>query len=129
MTFVSKIPAKLAMLLLALALAMSATTHSVGAREETSGRVGTSWVIELEGNPSTGYRWRLNQKESENPSIVKVEDLGYGEAKSKLIGAPAPYHFRLTGLSPGLAKLRFEYVRPWEGKPEKTKDVWVRVKN
>jgi len=36
-------------------------------------------------------------------------------------------HFRLTGLSAGFAKLHFEYVQPWVGKPAKTEDLWVRV--
>ncbi len=90
-------------------------------------RVGASWVVELQGNPSTGYKWRLDQAGSENPSIVKVDDLGYGEAKTKLLGAPAAQRFRLTGLSAGFAKLHFEYVQPWVGKPAKSEDVWVRV--
>jgi len=126
----SRLPAKFAMLLLALPLALSAGSQGAATRAQKSVRVGTSWVIEMQGNPSTGYKWRLDQAGSENPSIVKVEDLGYGAAKTegkKLLGAPAPQHFRLTGLSAGFAKLHFEYVQPWVGKPAKTEDVWVRV--
>jgi inhibitor of cysteine peptidase len=124
----SRLPAKLAMLLFVLPFALSASAPGVAAHEQKSVRAGTSWVIEMEGNPSTGYKWRLNQAGSENPSIVKVEDLGYGEPKGKkLMGAPAPQRFRLTGISPGFAKLHFEYVQPWVGKPDRTEDVWVHV--
>jgi inhibitor of cysteine peptidase len=126
----SRVPAKLAMLVLALPLALSAGPQGGAAREQKSVRAGTSWVVEMQGNPSTGYKWRLDQAGSENPSIVKVEDLGYGEAKTegkKLLGAPAPQRFRLTGLSAGFAKLHFEYVQPWVGKPAKTEDIWVHV--
>ena len=125
MTFASKFHGKLAALLFGVLAIASA---GVAAREEKSLRVGTSWVMEMEGNPSTGYKWRLDAAGSENPSIVKVEDLGYGEPKGKkLMGAPAPQRFRLTGVSAGFAKLHFEYVQPWVGKPEESEDVWVRV--
>jgi Predicted secreted protein len=126
--FLPKISAGLCAALLALCLAFS--VGSAECNEQKSVRAGTSYVLELGGNPSTGYRWRLNQGSSENLAIVKVEDLGYGEAKSsgkKLLGAPAPYRFRITGLSPGFAKLAFEYVQPWVGKPAKTEQHEVHV--
>ncbi len=124
MTFANKLSLTLATLVLAVC---SPPASALAAREAKSLRVGTSWVVEMQGNPSTGYKWRLDPAGSENASIVKVEDLGYGEAKSKLLGAPAPQRFRLTGLSAGFAKLHFEYVQPWVGKPAKTEDIWVRV--
>lgn len=117
MTFANKLSLTLATLVLAAFLGSSV---SLTARETKSLRIGTSWVVEMQGNPSTGYKWRLDPAGSENPSIVKVEDLGYGEAKGKLLGAPTPQRFRLTGLSAGFAKLHFEYVQPWVGKPAKT---------
>jgi len=91
---------------------------------------GASYIFELEGNPFVGYRWRLNPRASENLAIVMVEDLGYGEGKSigkKLIGAPAPYRFRITALTPGFARLYFEYVHPWVGKSIKIETLGVRV--
>lgn len=111
-------------------LLMLAPAASGAVAAERTLSPGASFVFKLGGNPSTGYRWRLNAGASENPAIVKVEDLGYGEGKSsgkKLIGAPAPYRFRITGVSPGFAKLHFEYVQPWVGKPIRTEDLGVRV--
>jgi predicted secreted protein len=125
--------ASLASLLFVLPLAFSLSPQGAAARDQKSVRVGTSWVIELKGNPSTGYKWRLNEGSSENLAIVKVEDLGYGESSGSskkghvMVGAPAPYRFRITGLSAGFAKLHFEYVRPWVGSPTKTEDVWVHI--
>ena len=124
MTFANKLSLTLATLVLAVLLASGT---GLGAREVKSLRVGASWVVEMQGNPSTGYKWRLDPAGSENVSIVKVEDLGYGEGKGKLLGAPASQRFRLTGLSAGFAKLHFEYVQPWVGKPAKTEDISVRV--
>jgi len=95
---------------------------------------GASYVFELGGNPSTGYKWRLNEGASENIAIVKVEDLGYGKSSGRsksghvIVGAPAPYRFGITGLAPGSARLHFEYLRPWVGTPTKTEDLRVRVK-
>jgi len=124
MTFAKKFPLTRATLVLAV---MIASGVGLAAHEAKSLRVGTSWVVEMQGNPSTGYEWRLDQAGSENASIVKVEDLGYGEGKGKLLGAPASQRFRLTGLSAGFAKLHFEYVQPWVGKSAKTEDISVRV--
>ena len=126
----SRLPATLALLLIVVLFVFSLAPRAVAARDEKSVRVGESWVIELQGNPSTGYKWRLNEGASENLAIVKVEDLGYGEpapSDKKLVGRPAPYRFRLTTLLPGSARLHFEYVQPWVGKPEETEDIWVRV--
>ncbi len=125
---------------LAVALLIIGTQVSSGfaldkaaARDERSISKGSSWEFQIQGNPSTGYVWRLNEAKSENLAILKVDDLGYGQPqakdKKKLIGRPAPYRFHITGLSSGFAKLHFEYVRPWIGKPEKTEVLWVRVED
>lgn len=127
MIFAAKFDSRYVALLLGLLLAAGMPSKSIAGREERSVKAGSSWEFQIEGNPSTGYIWRLNEGESENPAIVKVEDLGYGEPETKLLGAPAPYRFRITGLTPGFAKLHFEYLRPWIGKPDKTEDLWVRV--
>jgi predicted secreted protein len=100
------------------------------ARSERSINKGSSWEFHIQGNPSTGYVWRLNKGKSENLAIVKVEDLGYGAPEAqgkKKLGRPAPYRFRITGLSPGFAKLHFEYLRPWVGDPKNTEDLWARI--
>ena len=123
----SRTPATLASLLFVVLLVISLAPLAVAARDQKSVRAGTSWVFPIGGNPSTGYVWRLNKAGSENLAIVKVEDLGYGEGGKKRLGAPASYRFRITGLAPGFARLHFEYVRPWVGKPSKTEDLWVRV--
>ena len=127
MTVAPSFPVKLAPLFCALLLAASAC---IAAPETKSVRVGESWVTEFEGNPSTGYKWRLDEGGSENLSSVKVVDLGYGEpppSDKQLVGRPAPYRFRIISVAPGFAKLHFEYVQPWVGQPEQTNDVWVRV--
>ena len=72
MNFAAKLSVKLAVVLVALLLASSA---GAAARQQKSVRTGESWVVEMQGNPSTGYKWRLDAAASADPSIVKVEDL------------------------------------------------------
>jgi predicted secreted protein len=121
----------LTLLMLGMLLPSGAVLDRASAAEQRYG-VGAAWDFQIEGNPSSGYVWRLDQAGSENLAIVKVEDLGYGppeaaEGKEKWVGRPAPYRFRITGLAPGSAKLHFAYVRPWEGEPNKSEDLWVRI--
>ena len=118
--------------LLAVAVAVCACGYAASGAsgEPLSLRVGDSSAIEFEGNPSTGYRWRLDEAGSENPAIVAVVDLGYGASSStgkKLIGAPEIQRFRITGLKAGSARLRFEYLQPWVGTPAKVEDIRIRV--
>jgi inhibitor of cysteine peptidase len=127
MKLAANVPATLSAALVAICLIFGGCLE---AQEQKSGRVGEIWVIEFEGNPSTGYKWRVDEAASENLSCVKLLDLGYGKpppSDQKLVGRPAPYRFRIVGVSPGFTKLHFEYVQPWVGKPEETEDVWVRV--
>lgn len=118
--------------LLAAAVAGCAFGYTVlgASGEPLSLRVGHSATVEFEGNPSTGYRWRLDEAGSENPAIVAVVDLGYGASSSKgkkLIGAPEMQRFRITGLKAGSARLRFQYLQPWVGTPAEVDDVRVHV--
>jgi inhibitor of cysteine peptidase len=102
------------------------------AAETTDLARGASFTLELPGNPSTGYRWRLDAAKSENASIVTIEDLGYVKSdpppgEKRRMGAPASYRFRITGVSQGTAKLVFEYVQPWVGKPARLEEHTVQV--
>jgi predicted secreted protein len=94
--------------------------------------VGATAVIELPGNPSTGYVWQFDPAQSANASIVRIEDLGYAKPEAvpgekARVGAPASYRFRITGLADATAELVFEYVQPWVGKPAHTERQTVYV--
>ena len=116
----------------ALSIAVVQFAPAAGAAEaERTGAVGDSYVIELDGNPSTGYRWKLNEAKSENLRILRIDDLGYRAAEKPagklIVGAPAPYQFRVTLLASGSATIAFEYLRPWEGQPVKSFTQRVQV--
>jgi inhibitor of cysteine peptidase len=91
--------------------------------------VGTSYMFTLDGNPGTGFKWILNEQASSGIEFVNVESLGYQEPTKtgkKLIGAPAPFAFRITCLSAGFAHLIFDYVPPGGGAAGQTHETWAR---
>ena len=91
-------------------------------------RLGNSWEFLLEGNPSTGYRWQLNQSQSSGLGLLKIESLGYMSAQSKpgMVGAPAPFAFRITCIKAGSARLIFDYVPPARKGSNEQHEAWVR---
>lgn len=95
----------------------------IDARAQHVLRVGESWAFELEGNPSTGYQWRVNHATSTGLGLISLESLGYTRShktKPRKVGAPVPFKFRITGLNPGRTRLVLHYLRPWEQKPPNT---------
>ncbi len=94
--------------------------------------VGATTTLELDGNPSTGYRWVLDVAASDNTEIVTVEDAGYAKpnaepGKRPVLGAPSKQRFQVTGVSPGEAMLVFYYVRSGDEAPSKTQEFLVEV--
>ena len=86
-------------------------------------KIGESAEILLDGNPSTGYHWRLDPDRSDGLAFVKVEILGYrapSEAKPGLVGAPAPFTVQVTCRNSGMAHLEFAYVSPAGAVSDKT---------
>jgi len=78
-------------------------------------KIGGSFDISLEGNPSTGYIWAVASKRS--PVINQIGDLSF-KPKSKLIGSGgiSTFHFKAGGK--GKTALRLVYHRPWEKKKD-----------
>lgn len=78
--------------------------------------VGETKTLELEGNPSTGYAWVLNEARGTGGQVVSVDVRGYvpGAKRSgerQRLGAPAPFQVLLTGIKPGHVSLTFDYAR------------------
>ena len=89
--------------------------------------VGHTLLVELKGNPTTGYQWEV---ESLDTGMLK--QVGEPEFKpdSDLTGAGGKFTFRFEGAAAGEADLRLVYHRPWEkdAPPEETFEVTVVVK-
>lgn len=115
----------------AVFLASTSITHAAN-DENPQVAVGATTTLELDGNPSTGYRWVLDVAASENTELVTVEDAGYASAKAEpgkrpMLGAPAKQRMLVTGVSPGEAMLVFYYVRSGDEAPSKTLEFLVEV--
>jgi inhibitor of cysteine peptidase len=107
----------LACLLLATALMMAAAGVGADAADQTLElRVGQQATIELEENPSTGYRWTIDARAGANASILRIEDRGFSRKASgqRPLGAPGIHRWSIAATSAGSASVTFVYQRSWE---------------
>ncbi|MHB1340450.1 MAG: protease inhibitor I42 family protein [Coriobacteriia bacterium] len=67
-------------------------------------------VVELPGNPTTGYNWQV----VDPPAVLKQQgELTY-EPESDLVGAAGMVTLRFEGVEAGAGALTLEYARSWE---------------
>ena len=71
-------------------------------------------VIELGGNPTTGYTWNY---QIEDETIIKVEEEIRYLGKKNIDGAPSKFTYTIHSLKAGNTRITFEYKRPWEQTP------------
>ncbi len=96
-----------------------------GQRVELDGEL---LVVNLEGNPSTGYGWQVQGLD--NAVLRPVGQPEWVSAPGRVkVGGPATQVLRFAGAARGLTTLTLAYVRPWEtdARPAKTYSVQVQV--
>ena len=88
---------------------------------------GQTLVISLEGNPTTGYTWQVD--EVDEKVLRQVGDPGF-EPDSGAVGAGGVQTLRFETVTSGTTTLKLVYVRPWEegSPPEETFSVQVTVR-
>ena len=91
--------------------------------KEISARAGETFVVALEGNPTTGYQWELSE-DREEFSLVEKDYAQPGPA----IGAATKERFVIKAVKSGSAKLIFKYKRPWETEVLDTKTFRLNIK-
>jgi inhibitor of cysteine peptidase len=74
-------------------------------------RVGGSILVELPGNPSTGYMWEVSSMD--RLVLQKIGDHKFS-TNSNVIGAPGKVSMRFRVIGPGRTNLALAYRRPWE---------------
>ena len=83
-------------------------------------------VLELKGNPTTGYTWLYT---IEDDSIIQVKEEVKYLGKKGMVGAPSLFTYTVRSLKQGNTNLKFEYKRPWEDKEaENVRNYEVTVK-
>jgi inhibitor of cysteine peptidase len=89
-------------------------------------RVGDRLMVDLEGNPTTGYTWE-NTLEYEYAVLRETQEAEF-RASSGLLGAGGSFLFRYSAVDVGPQAFRFNYHRPWEStEPERTVTFDVEV--
>jgi inhibitor of cysteine peptidase len=84
--------------------------------------------VRLDGNPTTGFRWR--QAAMEGDALSTVGEPQYAARRpDDILGAGGSFVFRYRGDRPGKSTIRFVYARPWEvDKEAETFVVTIEVK-
>ena len=74
--------------------------------------VGSQFIIILESNPTTGYKWEA----SFDNSLLKLVKSDYKQAEDKpgMVGVGGKEYFTFEGLKKGSAKVTLDYKRSWE---------------
>ena len=84
----------------------------VGCKNKERKETTSPEVIELEGNPTTGYEWTCIVKDEK---IAKVESIFKpDETTSAITGEGGTYLFTVTGLKEGNTTITCKYARSWE---------------
>jgi inhibitor of cysteine peptidase len=91
-------------------------------------KVGQPLVIELDGNPTTGYTWEA--KDLDTGMFQQVGKVEFKSANPGLVGSGGTQTLTFKALQAGSGKLELVYHRPWEPDiaPTKTFTITVNVK-
>ena len=73
--------------------------------------VGTSILLQLPGNPSTGYDWEASIG---NPSVLEQSGMPKFTPSSSAVGAGGTYNFWFHPRTAGRTDLTLVYRRSWE---------------
>ena len=92
--------------------------------EITEAKVGETFTISLESNPTTGYSWQA-EFDAESLELVN-EDF---TSDSTLLGAGGVQKFDFRALKQGQFQVKMVYKRPWENESIDTKVIDVKVVN
>lgn len=88
-------------------------------------KVGKTFFIELETNPSTGYQW--------NPvfdSEYFILESSVVEGRNeRIVGAPTKVRFTFVPIKSGISVIVFNYTRSWEPGTVKTERFRFNVEN
>ena len=88
-------------------------TVSVVGCSKSLAEAGAGAIVELEGNPTTGYVWEV---EIGNTDMIKEVANEYisGQPEDDVVGVGGIFRFTFEGLTQGETEIIFKYQRPWE---------------
>jgi inhibitor of cysteine peptidase len=92
--------------------------------QEVTLSISDEFFIELEGNPTTGYTWSINQMESS--MLSQIGDAEF-QPESPKMGAPGRQIFHFKCEQTGTTELHLIYHRPWEKDTAPADSFYVTV--
>jgi predicted secreted protein len=90
--------------------------------QEIVASVGEPFVVELEGNATTGYQWQLEFDESKLKLIGDEYRPGGGS-----VGVGGQHRFTLQPVASGQASILAKYKRAWEPEHLEQKEISLRI--
>ena len=102
-----------------LTMADNGTNRDIG--------VGGQIIVELNGNPSTGYTWEAKDLDV---GILQQVGTGFKSSNPGMVGAGGTLTLTFKALKAGVTTLTLVYHRPWEKdvKPLSTFVVTITIK-
>ncbi len=89
---------------------------------------GTQIIIDVQENPTTGYRWAIDQN---NDALLALDSSTYATASSGGVGGGGTRTFTFTAKQPGTVHLQLKLWREWQGNASVTDryDVTITVQS
>lgn len=87
-------------------------------------RVGSSILVDLPGNPTTGYMWEVSSMD--RAILQKIGDHKFS-TNSNVIGAPGKVSMRFRVIGTGRTELVLAYRRSWEKNVAPAKTFSVKI--
>jgi inhibitor of cysteine peptidase len=88
-------------------------------------RVGEEFVITLQSNPSTGYRWML--ADSLDAGLLRLAGRTYVPDQPVMPGSGGHEQFTFVGVAPGETTLRLRYSRHVQRSAPRRAEFGVRI--
>ena len=73
---------------------------------------GTEVLIRLNENPTTGYRWAIDQSDD---TVLPLQGSNFASSPSAAVGAGGTRLFTFTANQPGTVHLQLKRWREWQG--------------
>lgn len=88
---------------------------------------GETFTLELDSNPSTGYRWALDGKE--DATVVKKlsDEFVSRPHPPGMVGVGGTERWKFQAVKPGKTALHFTYRRPFEKESEPARERTINV--
>ncbi len=88
----------------------------------------TQIVIHIQENPTTGYRWAIDQN---NDAMLPLDSSTYAPTSGGAVGGGGTRTFTFTAKQPGTVHLQLKLWRSWQGNSSITDryDVTINVQS